>query len=78
MHLVKLVEAFAVTTEIVVSSYKITQRLELDNSQFRASLSWCLRFLHRHGLSVWKRTTLTQSLLRQNGNKIIEFHRFII
>lgn len=71
--------AFSVTTEMIqIQARRIAERLNIDTTQFRASLGWCIRFLRRHGLSIRRRTTLAQRLPDEYENKIIEFHQYIL
>ena len=45
---------------------------------FKASLSWCYRFLKRENLSIHRRTTVAQKLPEDYEEKLLEFQRFLI
>ncbi|CAG8800806.1 303_t:CDS:1, partial [Cetraspora pellucida] len=48
------------------------------SQQFHASKSWFYQFLKRHQLSLRRRTKISQKLLEDLTEKIIEFHKFVI
>ena len=51
---------------------------ELEEADFVGSVSWCDRFMRRRGLSLRKRTRISQKLPADYEEKMLQFQRFII
>ena len=47
-------------------------------SEFKASVHWCHRFMDRHDLSIRRRTTISQKLPENFEDKLLKFQRYII
>lgn len=45
---------------------------------FKASVSWCHAFMHRHDISIRRRTHVAQKLPEAFEEKIVDFQRFVI
>ena len=50
----------------------------ISDNEFKASRRWLRRFMKRKGLSLRRRTTLCQKLLRDFTDNVINFHRHVI
>ena len=70
---------FGVSTNVIRLKAKvIAQKSGLPEGKFRASKSWCYRFMERHGFSIRRRTTVAQKLPKDYEDKLISFQRFVI
>ena len=70
---------FGVSTNVIcLKAKEIAQISGMQEGKFRASKSWCYRFVEQHGLSIRRRTTKAQKLLKDYEDKLISFQWFII
>jgi hypothetical protein len=53
-------------------------RQRISPSQFKVSRRWMCRFMKRKGLSLRRRTSLSQRMPKDFDDKIIVFHKFVI
>ena len=49
-----------------------------DGLNFKATVSWCSRFMHRHNLVIRQKTKIAQRLLKDLDHKITQFQTFVI
>ena len=72
-------EGVAVSTTVICLKAKALARdKEIPADTFKASQSWCYKFLARNSFSIRCRTTVAQKLPENFDDKLINFHRFII
>jgi hypothetical protein len=57
---------------------KIATRQGISPSQFKVSRGWMCHFMKRKGLSLRKRTSLSQRMPKDFDDKIIAFHKLVI
>jgi hypothetical protein len=57
---------------------EIATRQGISPSQFKVSRGWMCRFMKRKGLSLGRRTLLSQRMPKDFDDKIIAFHKFVI
>ena len=57
---------------ILIEARKLA--IEKSTTDFAGTSSWCERFMRRNGLCMRTKTTIVQTLTRENRRKIIEFH----
>ena len=50
----------------------------IAESEFKASVHWCHHFMDQHGLSICRRTTISQKLPENFEDKLQKFKAFII
>jgi len=53
-------------------------RTKYSDSNFKASLNWCYRFMKRHSLSIRRRTTIAQKLPEDYEEQLSNFQTYII
>ena len=51
---------------------------EMKITRFQASNNWCTKFLCRNNLALRQKTKITQNLLEDLEEKIVDFYRFLI
>lgn len=49
-----------------------------DGLNFKATVSWCSRFMHRHDLVIRQKTKIAQKLPKDLDHKITQFQTFVI
>jgi hypothetical protein len=57
---------------------EIAARQGISPSQFKVSRRWMCHFMKRKGLSLRRRTSLSQQMPKDFDDKIIAFHKFVI
>ena len=68
----------AVSTNVICLKAKLIAQKSGLGEKFRATKSWCYRFMERQGFSVRRRTTVAQKLPKDYEDKLVNFQRFII
>ena len=68
----------AVSTNVICLKAKLIAQKSGLGEKFRATKSWCYRFMERQGFSVRCRTTVAQKLPKDYEDKLVNFQRFII
>ena len=51
---------------------------EENSRDFKATNSWCTRFMNRYNLVLREKTKIAQKLPRESDDKITSFHKFVI
>ena len=51
---------------------------EENSRDFKATNSWCTRFMNRYNLVLREKTKIAQKLPRELDDKITSFHKFVI
>jgi len=62
------------TKTILIEARRIA--IEMFNTDFAGTTSWCKRFMRRNGLCMCTKTTISQKLPREYERKITEFHKY--
>jgi hypothetical protein len=57
---------------------EIASRQSISPSQFKVSRGWMCRFMKRKGLTLRRRTSLSQRVPKDFDDKITAFHKFVI
>lgn len=72
-------EGVAVSTTVICLKAKALARNKgIPADTFKASQSWCYKFLARNSFSIRRRTTVAQKLTENFDDKLVNFQRFII
>ena len=66
------------TTVIRLKAKSMAKVRNVAESEYKASVHWCHRFVDRHDLSIRRRTTISQKLPENFKDKLLKFQRFII
>ena len=66
------------TTVIRLKAKSMAKARNIAESEFKASVHWCHRFMDRHDLSIRRRTTISQKLPENFEDKLEKFQAFII
>ena len=66
------------TTVIRLKAKSMAKARNVAESEFKASVHWCHRFMDRHDLSIRRRTTISQKLPENFEDKLLKFQFFII
>ena len=66
------------TTVIRLKAKSMAKARNVAESEFKALVHWCHRFMDRHDLSIRRRTTISQKLPENFEDKLLKFQRFII
>ena len=66
------------TTVIRLKAKSMAKVRNVAESDFKASVHWCHRFMDRHDLSIRRRTTISQKLPENFEDKLQKFQAFII
>ena len=66
------------TTVIRLKAKLMAKARNVGESEFKASVHWCRRFMDRHALSIRRRTTISQKLPENFEDKLQRFQAFII
>ena len=64
------------TSEIRIHGTKVAKSMKIKD--FKASADWCYAFMRRKGLSIRRRTDISQKLPEDYEDKLVEFQKFII
>jgi hypothetical protein len=62
--------------EIRLKASQIAKKFT-NMTSFKASYGWATRFINRHGLSIRRRTTISQALPQEHEKKLEEFQKFV-
>lgn len=66
-------------TEIRIEALKLKKKEELQiSTTFKASYGWGRRFMERNGLSICRRTTISQRLPADYEEKLLNFQKYVI
>ena len=66
------------TTVIRLKAKSMAKARNIAESEFKASVHWCHRFMDQHDLSIRRRTTISQKLPESFEEKLEKFQAFII
>ena len=67
-----------VCIDIEIRCYGKKVAKKLATKDFKASPDWCYEFMRRKGLSIHRRTHISQKLPEDYEGKFVEFQKFII
>lgn len=70
---------FALSTEMCqMKALQIARELGVTFNEFKASRGWMLRFFNRNGLSIRRKTTISQRLPEAYEENLVRFQRYVI